>query len=135
MNAATAAPRKPAGDFEFKSHDLVSETVTEGILFEKRPARTPDGKVVPGLYNAWIILDNPAQYNSYTTDMVKGVILAFRAASNARDVVAVVFTATGDKAFCTGTQDTCARAGEGFQLGVGFPYHAATSSERWSLAD
>ena len=34
--------------------------------------------------------------------MVKGVIRAFRAASNARDVVAVVFTGVGDKAFCTG---------------------------------
>ena len=34
--------------------------------------------------------------------MVKGVILAFRAASNARDVNCVVFTGTGDKAFCTG---------------------------------
>jgi len=30
------------------------------------------------------------------------VILAFRAASNMRDVNAVVFTAAGDKAFCTG---------------------------------
>jgi 6-oxo-cyclohex-1-ene-carbonyl-CoA hydrolase len=34
--------------------------------------------------------------------MVKAVILAFRAASAARDVVAVVFTGSGDKAFCTG---------------------------------
>ncbi len=34
--------------------------------------------------------------------MVKAVILAFRAASAARDVVAVVFTGAGDKAFCTG---------------------------------
>jgi 6-oxo-cyclohex-1-ene-carbonyl-CoA hydrolase len=34
--------------------------------------------------------------------MVKAVILAFRAASVARDVVAVVFTGAGDKAFCTG---------------------------------
>ena len=34
--------------------------------------------------------------------MVKSVILAFRAASAARDVVAVVFTGAGDKAFCTG---------------------------------
>ena len=34
--------------------------------------------------------------------MVKGVILAFRAASNARDVNCVVFTGAGDKAFCTG---------------------------------
>ena len=34
--------------------------------------------------------------------MVKGVILAMRAASNARDVNCVVFTGAGDKAFCTG---------------------------------
>ncbi len=34
--------------------------------------------------------------------MVKSVILAFREASAARDVVAVVFTGAGDKAFCTG---------------------------------
>src|SRR6185436_3566450 len=36
------------------------------------------------------------------TAMAKGVIHAFRAASNARDVNAVVFTGAGDKAFCTG---------------------------------
>jgi 6-oxo-cyclohex-1-ene-carbonyl-CoA hydrolase len=34
--------------------------------------------------------------------MVKGVIHAFRDASVARDVVAVVFTGTGDQAFCSG---------------------------------
>ena len=64
--------------------------------------RRPTAASVAGLYNAWITLDNPAQFNSYTTDMVKGVILAFRAASNARDVNCVVFTGAGDKAFCTG---------------------------------
>jgi 6-oxo-cyclohex-1-ene-carbonyl-CoA hydrolase len=83
-------------------HNLVPEIVAPGVIFEKRPARTPEGAVVPGLYNAWITLDNPKQFNSYTTAMVKGVILAFRAASNARDVVATVFTGSGDKAFCTG---------------------------------
>ena len=83
-------------------HNLVPDVSTPGVLFEKRPARTPDGKTVDGLYNAWITLDNPGQYNSYTTEMCKGVILAFRAASNARDVNAVVFTGSGDKAFCTG---------------------------------
>jgi 6-oxocyclohex-1-ene-carbonyl-CoA hydrolase len=86
----------------FKNHDLVDDIGKPGVRFEKRPAKTPDGKTVPGLYNAWITLDNLAQYNSYTTDMVKGVILAFRAASNARDVNCVVFTGAGDKAFCTG---------------------------------
>jgi 6-oxo-cyclohex-1-ene-carbonyl-CoA hydrolase len=85
-----------------KSHDLLDGYVVPGVKYEKRPARTPDGSEVPGLYNAWIWLDNPTQFNSYTTDMVKGVILAFRAASNARDVNCVVFTGVGDKAFCTG---------------------------------
>ncbi|HEY5899914.1 MAG TPA: 6-oxocyclohex-1-ene-1-carbonyl-CoA hydratase [Burkholderiales bacterium] len=84
-----------------RSHDL-AEVVTQGVRFERRPARTPDGKAVSGLYNAWIWLDNAGQYNSYTTEMVKGIILAFRAASNARDVSSVVFTGVGDKAFCTG---------------------------------
>ena len=85
-----------------RSHDLVEGPLPAGVRFERRPARRPDGAAVPGLYNAWIWLDNPAQYNSYTTEMVKGVILAFRAASNARDVASVVFTGSGDKAFCTG---------------------------------
>ena len=83
------------------SHDL-PEAACPGVRQEKRPARRPDGSEVPGLYNVWITLDNQAQYNSYTTDMVKAVILAFRAASNARDVSSVVFTGAGDKAFCTG---------------------------------
>ncbi|MDR2188358.1 MAG: 6-oxocyclohex-1-ene-1-carbonyl-CoA hydratase [Azonexus sp.] len=84
------------------NHDLLSEITTPGVRYEKRPARLPDGSEVPGLFNAWITLDNPTQYNSYTTEMVKGVILAFGAASNARDVNCVVFTGAGDKAFCTG---------------------------------
>ncbi|KPK08641.1 MAG: 6-oxocyclohex-1-ene-1-carbonyl-CoA hydrolase [Betaproteobacteria bacterium SG8_39] len=86
---------------QLKNHDL-AEIVVPGVKIEKRPATSPDGKTAKGLYNAWIWLDNPGQYNSYTTDMVKGVILAFRAASNARDVSSVVFTGVGDKAFCTG---------------------------------
>ncbi len=93
-------------DFEFRPHDLVSESTREAIsddvLYEKRPALRPDGSVAEGLYNAWITLNNPGQFNAYTTEMVKAVILAFRAASNARDVNAVVFTGAGDKAFCTG---------------------------------
>ena len=85
-----------------KDHNLAPETVVPGILYEKRPAKTPDGTLAEGLYNAWITLDNPEQYNAYTTEMVKGTVLAFRAASNARDVVSVVLTGTGDRAFCTG---------------------------------
>ncbi len=105
MNAQAAIKTTEPTDW-LKSHDLVSddirEQVADGVIYDKRPAKAPDGSIVPGLYNAWIWLDNPDQYNSYTTEMVKGIILAFRAASNARDVVAAVFTGAGDKAFCTG---------------------------------
>jgi len=88
-----------------KDHGLVAPHVwqaSKGVRYEKCPVKGEDGKPVPGLYNAWITLDNPSQFNSYTTEMVKATILAFRAASAARDVVAVVFTGAGDKAFCTG---------------------------------
>src|SRR6266536_6332195 len=87
---------------EFKNHDLVADSAKPGVRYEKRPATRPDGTVAAGLYNAWITLDNATQFNSYTTDMVKGVILALRAASNARDVNCVVLTGAGEKAFCTG---------------------------------
>ena len=98
MNAPEILPTRR----ELKDHELVAAIARPNLRYEKRPATRPDGSVAPGLYNAWITLDNPGQYNSYTTDMVKGVILAFRAASNARDVNCVVFTGAGDKAFCTG---------------------------------
>ena len=83
-------------------HNLPAAATESGVIYEKRPARTPAGQPITGLYHAWITLNNPAQFNSYTTGMVKAVILAFRQASNARDVVCTVFTGAGDKAFCSG---------------------------------
>jgi 6-oxocyclohex-1-ene-carbonyl-CoA hydrolase len=85
-----------------KNHHLLDSYRYTDIVVEKRPLHCADGRVIEGLYNAWILLDNPAQLNSYTTQAVKEVILAFREASCDRSVVAVVFSATGDRAFCTG---------------------------------
>jgi 6-oxo-cyclohex-1-ene-carbonyl-CoA hydrolase len=85
-----------------KSHTLVPDWEFKAIHYELRPAIDPAGKPVDGLFNAWIVLDNPSQFNSYTTDAVKEIILAFRQASMDRRVVACVFTAVGDRAFCTG---------------------------------
>ena len=85
-----------------KSHTLVPEHDFREIRYELRPAIAPNGDVVPGLFNAWIVIDNPSQLNSYTTEIAKEIVLAFRQASMDRRVVCVVFTATGDKAFCTG---------------------------------
>lgn len=85
-----------------KSHTLVPPAEFQEILYEMRPVLDPSGNPVEGLHNAWISLNNPAQLNSYTTAAVKELILAFRQASMDRSVVAVVFTAVGDRAFCTG---------------------------------
>ena len=85
-----------------KSHTLVETPDFHEIRYELRPALDPDGVPAAGLFNAWIFLDNPEQLNSYTTGAVKELILAFREAGMDRRVVCVVFTATGDRAFCTG---------------------------------
>lgn len=91
---------------DIKDHELFGEEhfgkEAPCIIYEKKPVLDPKGNQVDGLYSAWIILNNPVQYNSYTTEMVKGVIAGFHRASMDRSVVAIVFTGTGDKAFCTG---------------------------------
>ena len=83
-------------------HNIVPGYQYKELLVEKRPLKDSNGRPVEGLYNYWIIFNNPNQFNSYTTAMVKETILAFRQASMDRACVAVVFTAVGDKAFCTG---------------------------------
>ena len=87
---------------EFKDHALLPIRDYEGVLYETLPLRSPDGEVVDGLHAVRITLNNPKQYNSYTTEMVKGVIAGMRRASDDRACVAVVFTGAGDKAFCSG---------------------------------
>jgi len=95
-----------AAPTQLVDHNLVGgeiEGVCGGMVrYEKHPAKRRDGSTAEGLFNAWIVINNPKQYNSYTTDMVKALILAFRRASVDRGVNAVVFTGSGDKAFCTG---------------------------------
>ena len=89
-----------------KDHYLWDESLfsaeAPGTMYELKPITDPSGNVVEGLNTAWITLNNPAQYNSYTTRMVKAVIAGFQRASADNSVVAVVFTGAGDKAFCTG---------------------------------
>ena len=92
------APTPP----ELKNHELLPGFVFRHIRYETRPVHAAGGREVPGLHQIWIALDNEKQLNSYTTEAVKEVILAFRRASTDRRAVAVVFTGTGDKAFCTG---------------------------------
>jgi len=89
-----------------KNHFLWGEehfsSTAPGVIYEKKPVVDHQGNVIDGVYSAWITLNNPKQYNSYTAEMVKGVIAGFQKASADSSVVAAVFTAMGDRAFCTG---------------------------------
>jgi 6-oxo-cyclohex-1-ene-carbonyl-CoA hydrolase len=91
---------------EEKNHDRYGSehwgTKAPCTIYEKRPLKDPKGNVVPGLYVAWVMLNNPAQYNSYTTEMVKGVIAGMENSSTDRSVICTIFTGTGPNAFCTG---------------------------------
>ena len=94
-------------DNELKDHALFKGedyfgTEAPCTMYEKKPIIDKSGNEVPGLFSAWITLNNPKQYNSYTTEMVKGVIAGFHKVSMDRSVVAAIFTAVGDRAFCTG---------------------------------
>jgi 6-oxocyclohex-1-ene-carbonyl-CoA hydrolase len=85
-----------------KNHDLTESPSRKNILVEHRPAHTRDGSPAAGLHNLWITLNNPAELNSYTTEMIKEIILALREASNDRAAVAVVLTGAGNRSFCSG---------------------------------
>lgn len=93
-------------DNVLKNHQIFGDehfgTEPPCTTYEKKPLTDPKGKVVDGLYVAWVTLNNPAQFNSYTTEMVKGVIAGMNQASLDREVQAVVFTGAGDRAFCSG---------------------------------
>lgn len=94
-------------DNVLKDHQLFGDehfgTEAPCTVFEKKPLVNPDtGEKVDGLYTAWITLNNPVQFGSYTTEMVKGVIAGMHKAGVDRSVVAVIFTGVGDRAFCTG---------------------------------
>ena len=93
-------------EHELKDHDVGGDeffgTKAPCVVYDKKPIVDPEGDPVEGLYSAWVRLNNPKQYNSYTTTMVKGVIAGMKKASMDRSVVAIIFTGTGDRAFCTG---------------------------------
>lgn len=87
---------------ELINHELVPSHALRHVRYEERRVLGRDGKPVDGLHQTWILLDNEKQLNSYTTEAVKDTILAFRRASADRRSVAVVFSAVGHRAFCTG---------------------------------
>jgi len=87
---------------EMKNHELVPGYEFKHVRYRTRPVYDRAGAAVEGLHQVEVALDNERQLNSYTTQAVKDVILAFRRASMDRRAVTVVFTGVGDRAFCTG---------------------------------
>jgi 6-oxo-cyclohex-1-ene-carbonyl-CoA hydrolase len=87
---------------ELANHELVPGYEFRSIRYEKRALKARKGAPVDGLHAVWITLDNERQLNSYTTETLKELILAFRRASADRRAVVAVLTGNGSRAFCTG---------------------------------
>ncbi len=51
---------------------------------------------------AWIIINRPELYNAFRATTIEEMISAFKLAADDREVSSVVLTGAGDKAFCTG---------------------------------
>src|SRR5712664_2692144 len=51
---------------------------------------------------AWIIINRPEVYNAFRGQTLEELIQAFQLAANDRNVSSIVLTGAGDKAFCTG---------------------------------
>jgi dihydroxynaphthoic acid synthetase len=51
---------------------------------------------------AWVIINRPKLYNAFRAQTIEELIAAFKLAADDRQVACVVLTGAGDKAFCTG---------------------------------
>jgi 6-oxo-cyclohex-1-ene-carbonyl-CoA hydrolase len=91
-----------SNDSGLRNHELLPAIGFRHVRYTTRRILDRQGREVPDLHQVWIWLENEPQLNSYTTDAIKEVILAFRRASCDRRAVAVVFTAVGNRSFCTG---------------------------------
>jgi 2-ketocyclohexanecarboxyl-CoA hydrolase len=60
---------------------------------------------------AWVTINRPKVYNAFRGQTLEELIQAFQAAANDRSVSSIVLTGAGEKAFCTGG-DQSAHAGQ-----------------------
>lgn len=51
---------------------------------------------------AWITINRPELYNAFRAQTIEEMISAFKLAADDKDVASIVLTGAGDKAFCTG---------------------------------
>src|SRR5258708_23394167 len=74
---------------------------------------------------AWIIINRTKVYNAFRGQTLEEMIQAFQLAANDRQVSSIVLTGAGDKAFCTGG-DQSAHEGQYDGRGVvGLPIDAS----------
>jgi 2-ketocyclohexanecarboxyl-CoA hydrolase len=69
---------------------MIDPTTFEDVLYEVR------GRA------AWVIINRPKLYNAFRAQTIEELIMAFKLAADDKGVSSVVLTGAGDKAFCTG---------------------------------
>jgi 2-ketocyclohexanecarboxyl-CoA hydrolase len=69
---------------------MIDPTAFEDVIYETRKRA------------AWIIINRPELYNAFRAQTIEELIAAFKLAADDREVACVVLTGAGDKAFCTG---------------------------------
>ena len=68
----------------------MTDATFEDVIYEKRERA------------AWVIINRPKLYNAFRAKTIEELISAFKLAADDREVSSVVLTGAGDKAFCTG---------------------------------
>lgn len=69
---------------------MIDPTTFEDVLYEVR------GRA------AWVIINRPKLYNAFRAKTIEELIMAFKLAADDKGVSSIVLTGAGDKAFCTG---------------------------------
>jgi 2-ketocyclohexanecarboxyl-CoA hydrolase len=69
---------------------MIDPTTFEDVIYEKRRRA------------AWIIINRPKLHNAFRAQTIEELIAAFKLAADDREISSVVLTGAGDRAFCTG---------------------------------
>jgi 2-ketocyclohexanecarboxyl-CoA hydrolase len=70
---------------------------------------------------AWIFINRPKVYNAFRAQTIEDLIRAFRIAADDSDIASIVLTGVGDKAFCTGGDQSVHEGSYGGRGPVGLP--------------
>jgi 2-ketocyclohexanecarboxyl-CoA hydrolase len=79
---------------------------------------------------ATIAINRPEVYNAFSAQTLEEMIHAFKRAEHSREVRCIVLTGTGDKAFCTGGDQSVKDGGYGGRGVIGLPIDELHSAIR-----